>query len=211
MSAFPWFFFPVGGVVTYSDTFPSLVEQLDPADWTTPIVRLRVHGKTSNALKPLYGRLYNVTTAAGVAGSVNGRPASSGTYVPDVIYCNVGRRHAGENTYHEMNILADIAGGLPANLHLEGDYNNEKTGALLSKYIMRNPKIPAEYQQRCFRMVGDYLCSSWGSGWAVAAVHGGGSPIMETIAILGNYDLNATKKIARHLAGIPEEPRGPGA
>ncbi|MBI2909786.1 MAG: aromatic ring hydroxylase [Chloroflexi bacterium] len=143
--------------------------------------------------------------AAGVAGSVNARPASSGTYVPDVIYCNVGRRHAGESTYHEMNILADIAGGLPATLPLEADYNNEKTGALLAKYIMRNPKIPAEYQQRCFRMVGDYLCSSWGGGWSVAAVHGGGSPIMETIAILGNYDLNAKKNIARRLAGIPEQ------
>ncbi|MFH1484652.1 MAG: 4-hydroxyphenylacetate 3-hydroxylase C-terminal domain-containing protein, partial [Chloroflexota bacterium] len=142
--------------------------------------------------------------AAGVAGGVNGRPASSGTYVPDVIYCNVGRRHAGESTYHELDILADIAGGLPATLPLEGDYYNEKTGALLAKYIMRNPKVPAEHQQRCFRMIGDYLCSAFGGGWAVAAVHGGGSPIMESIAILGNYDLNAKKNLARHLAGIPD-------
>lgn len=143
--------------------------------------------------------------AAGVAGSVNGKPASSGTYLPDVIYCNVGRRHAGQSTYHEMDILADIAGGLPATLPLEGDYNHEKIGPLLAKYIMRNPKIPAEHQQRCFRMVGDYLCSAFGGGWSVAAVHGGGSPIMETIAILGNYDLKAKKDIVKHLAGIPED------
>lgn len=143
--------------------------------------------------------------AAGIAGSVNGRPASSGTYIPDVIYCNVGRRHAGEATYHEMGTLADVAGGLPATLPLEGDYHNEKTGPLLAKYIMRNPKIPAEYQQRCFRMIGDYLCSAFGGGWAVAAVHGGGSPIMESIALLANYDLNSRKNIVRRLAGIPEE------
>lgn len=40
----------------------------------------------------------------------------------------------------------------------------------------------------------------------VAGVHGGGSPIMETIGILSTYDFEERKKIARHLAGIPEEP-----
>lgn len=143
--------------------------------------------------------------AAGIAGGVNGQRVSSGTCVPEVIYCNVGRKHAGESTYHELDILADIAGGLPATLPHEEDYTSEITGPFLAKYIRRNPKIPAEYQYRCFRMISDYLCSSFGGAWAVAAVHGGGSPIMETIAILGNYDLEAKKSLVRRLAGIPEE------
>ena len=147
---------------------------------------------------------------AGVAAGVNGKPSSSGTYVPDVIYCNVGRRHAGEATYHEFETLTDISGGLPATLPYEQDFLDEKTGRFLQKYIRRNPAIPAEHQYRCFRMIGDYLCSSFGGGWAVAAVHGGGSPIMETIAILGNYDLEEKKKLVRHLAGIPETPAKKG-
>jgi hypothetical protein len=36
----------------------------------------------------------------------------------------------------------------------------------------------------------------------IAGLHGGGSPVMETIALLGNYDLESKKAIARRLAGI---------
>ena len=143
--------------------------------------------------------------AAGVAAAVYSKPSSSGTYIPDTIFCNVGRRHAGENIYHENEILADISGGLPATLPYEEDFLDEKLGPLLHKYIMRNPKIPAEYQHRLFRTLSDYLCSGWGGVWQVAGVHGGGSPIMETIAILGNYDLEERKRVAKELAGIPLE------
>jgi len=140
--------------------------------------------------------------AAGIAGAVMGQRSASGTYIPDVIYCNVGRRHAGENIYREAEILADIAGGLAATLPPEGDFFNEKTKPFLEKYIMRNPKVSAENQHRCFRLIGDLICSGFGGVWQIAGVHGGGSPIMETIAILGNYDLEAKKEIVKRLAGI---------
>jgi hypothetical protein len=39
----------------------------------------------------------------------------------------------------------------------------------------------------------------------IAGVHGGGSPIMEDIAILANYPMEEKKNIARRLAGIPEK------
>jgi hypothetical protein len=40
--------------------------------------------------------------------------------------------------------------------------------------------------------------------WQIAGVHGGGSPIMESIALLGNYDLSKRKKLAKHIAGIKD-------
>ncbi|MBU2622081.1 MAG: hypothetical protein KKD92_07185, partial [Proteobacteria bacterium] len=49
---------------------------------------------------------------------------------------------------------------------------------------------------------GDLSCSSFGGVWQIAGVHGGGSPIMETIAILANYDLQKKEDIAKFLAGI---------
>lgn len=54
--------------------------------------------------------------AAGIAASVCGQKAASGTYVPNSVYCNVGRYHAGVNIYHEFETLADISGGLAATL-----------------------------------------------------------------------------------------------
>jgi len=141
---------------------------------------------------------------AGIASAVKSKPSSSGTYVPDVVFCNVGRRHAGESIYHEYQILSDIAGGLPATLPHEEDFYHEEVGPLLNKYIMRKAGISAENQHRCFRMIHDMISSSFGAHRQIAGLHGGGSPIMEVIAMLGTYDLKARKDFAKHLAGISE-------
>ena len=140
---------------------------------------------------------------AGIAAGVKGEKTASGTYIPDVRYCNASRRHAGVNVYHEYDMLVDIAGGLVATLPPEGEWYNPENKALLEKYIMRNPKISAENQHRAFRLVQDLTASSHGGLVAIAAVHGGGSPVMEEIALLGNYDLEKRKNYAKALAGIP--------
>ncbi len=140
----------------------------------------------------------------GIAAAVRAKPSSSGTYIPDVVFCNVARRHAGENIYEEYKILCEVAGGLPATLPTEEDFFNEVTGPLLNKYIMRKADVPAEYQNRCFRAISDIIASGFGAHRMVAGLHGGGSPIMEVIALLANYDLDSKKKIAKWLCGIPE-------
>ena len=58
--------------------------------------------------------------------------------------------------------------------------------------------------RRLQRTLSDYLASSWAGVWQVADVHGGGSPAMETIAILGNYDFDERKRIIKRLAGIDD-------
>ena len=144
--------------------------------------------------------------AAGIASAVKAVPTSSGTYTPDVVFCNVGRRHAGENVYEESKILCEVAGGLPATLPMEEDFFDEFTGPLLNKYIMRKEGISPEDQNRCFRMISDLIASAHGANHQIGSVHGGGSPVMEVIALLANYDLESKKKIAEYLAGISGEP-----
>ena len=38
--------------------------------------------------------------------------------------------------------------------------------------------------------------------YLIAGVHGGGSPVMETIALNIGYDYDERKRLARYLAGI---------
>jgi len=140
--------------------------------------------------------------AAGIAAAVRGQPMRSGTFIPDVVFANVGRRHAGEHIYREFEIVADIAGGLAATLPLEGDYLSDENGALIRKYLMRNPAISAEDQYRCFRLISDAICSSMGGVAQIAGLHGGGSPVMESITLLKAYDVELRKQAAKHLAGI---------
>jgi len=141
--------------------------------------------------------------AAGIAASVKATKASSGTFVPDITYANVGRYHAGVNIYHEYEILADVAGGLAATLPPEEDFFNPTTKPFLDKYIVRKADVPADYVHRCYRLIENLICSAPGAAAQISGIHGGGSPIMEKIAIRGQCDLEEKKNIAKYLAGIP--------
>ena len=150
-----------------------------------------------------------LVNAAGIAAAYHSRKTPSGTYIPDSTFVNVGRRLAGENIFHEWEILCDVAGGIYATLPFEEDWYNEETRKYLEKYIMRNPRISAENQHRLFRMIGDLLASSWSGVELAGQYHGGGSPIMETIGLLRDYDLKPKKDLVKYLAGIPlDDPQG---
>jgi len=142
--------------------------------------------------------------AAGIAAAHKASKDDSGTMIPDPVFCNVGRKHAGKNYYHELEILSDLAGGLPATLPLEEDFYDENIGPLIQKYIKRKEDVPAEDVYKLYRALSDMLCSSIGGVVAVAGLHGGGSPQMEDVAILKQYDVELRKKIAKYLAGITD-------
>lgn len=142
--------------------------------------------------------------AAGLAASLKGTPRASGTYVPNVVYTNCGRYHAGTSIMHEFETVNDVAGGLAATLPYEEDFVNPVTKDLLEKYIKRKADVPTEDVQRIYRLIEDLTCSAAGGASQISGIHGGGSPIMERIAIMSNYDMNAKKNIAKHLAGIKE-------
>ncbi|MFX0211127.1 MAG: 4-hydroxyphenylacetate 3-hydroxylase family protein [Candidatus Hodarchaeota archaeon] len=146
-----------------------------------------------------------LVNAAGIAAAHKATKDESGTMIPDPVFCNVGRKHAGKNYYHELETLADLAGGLPATLPYEKDFFSDKVGPFLQKYIKRKEDIPAENVYKLFRTLSDTLCSGIGGVMAVAGVHGGGSPVMEDIAILKTYDIDKRKKIAKYLAGISDD------
>lgn len=141
--------------------------------------------------------------AAGVASAVYSKKAASGTCIPDSNFCNAGRMLAGESIYGEYEALAAISGGLTATLPAEADFYHEKTKPYLEKYIMRVPEIPPEYQHRAFRLFQDMMASAWGGHKLIDALHGGGSPVIEKVAIYRDHDLERSKNIVKKLGGIP--------
>lgn len=143
--------------------------------------------------------------AAGVASAIYGEKTSSGTFFPNVIYANVGRRLTGQTIFHEFNLLAEIAGGIAVTLPYESDFHAEQTKAWLEKYIIRNPNLSPEVSHRIWRLVENLTASSMAAWYEIAGVHGGGSPVMETIALNQEYDYEARKNIAKYLAGISKE------
>jgi len=131
-------------------------------------------------------------------------PYGPGNYIPHSIYCNVGRCLSGEAVFREAEILCDLSGGMPATFPYEGDFINPETKDLLNKYIMRNPDVSPENAAQLWRYVGDVLCSSAAGVHSIGSYHGGGSPIMENIAITGQYDIESRKAMVKRIAGIKD-------
>lgn len=61
------------------------------------------------------------------------------------------------------------------------------------------------------RMMENKLCDSFEAAQAVAGVHGGGSPLMETICMMQRYPLEDLKAIAKYLAAFPATRSAPGS
>jgi aromatic ring hydroxylase len=129
-------------------------------------------------------------------------PYGPGSYIPNSIYCNVGRCLTGEAVYRETEILCDLAGGVVATFPHEKDFINSDIKDLLLKYTKRNPKMTVEDQAQFWRYLGDMMVSATGGINNVGNYHGGGSPIMEQIAITTQYDIEARKNLVKYIAGM---------
>ncbi|MCJ7743681.1 MAG: hypothetical protein MUO99_03880 [Dehalococcoidales bacterium] len=129
-------------------------------------------------------------------------PYGPGSYIPNSIYCNVGRCLSGEAVWREAEILCDIAGGVVATFPHENDFMNPETKDLLLKYTKRNANMSVEDQAQFWRYLGDVLCSATGGIHNVGGYHGGGSPVMEQIAITTQYDIESRKKLVKYIAGM---------
>ncbi|MHA1988777.1 MAG: 4-hydroxyphenylacetate 3-hydroxylase family protein [Promethearchaeota archaeon] len=132
-------------------------------------------------------------------------PYGPGSYIPNSIYCNVGRCLSGENVFREAEIIVDLCGGIPATFPHEGDFVNPELKDHLNKYIMRNPNISPENAAQFWRYIGDVSVSATSGVSLFGNFHGGGSPVMESIAITSQYDIESKKDIVKRIAGIDDE------
>lgn len=129
-------------------------------------------------------------------------PFGPGALIPDSIYCNVGRCLTGEAVFREQEILCDIAGGMPATFPFEQDLVNEELKPIMEKYLKRNPDMPIEEQLKFWLFFSDMTVSSVNGLLNYAGYHGGGSPVMEQIAITSQYDIKSRKEAVKKLAGM---------
>lgn len=152
-----------------------------------------------------YAGAAELAYAAGVAAAVFGEKTASGVFFPNTIYANVGRRMTGELIYHEYNTLTEIAGGISVTLPFAEDFKSGPVKEKLENFIVRNPDISAEDSLKIWQLVENVGASPMTCWYEIAGVHGGGSPIMETIALGIEYDYETRRKLARYLAGIEED------
>ena len=140
--------------------------------------------------------------ACGIASAIMGKKSDSGIFLPNSIYCNSGRYLAGQKFHQGYEIVHDIAGGLISTLPDEREFLDEFSGPYLQKYLKGKEGFSAEDRVRAYRLIEDITVSQRAAQNLVGGLHGGGSPEMERIAILADYDLEEKIRMARELAGI---------
>lgn len=145
--------------------------------------------------------------ACGIASATQGEKTLAGTFLPDRIFSNVGRFYAGRQFHHECEIIHDIAGGLATTMPEDEDLSDPKIWTFMEKYLKGKANVPVEYRIRCLRLIEDLTVSHLGGHKLVGGIHGGGSPEMEKIAIIQEYNLEEKKDIVKELAGIPKDGR----
>lgn len=152
-----------------------------------------------------FAGLAGLAYSAGIASALFGTKTSSGVFFPNEIYANVGRRLSGEYIYHEYNILTEIAGGIAVTMPFNEDFKNGENVEKLKEFIVRNTKLSPEESLKIWKLVEDLSTTGMSAWYKIGGVHGGGSPIMETISLNLEYDYEDKKRVARYLAGIDEK------
>jgi aromatic ring hydroxylase len=143
--------------------------------------------------------------SAGIAAALYGEKTLSGVFFPNEVYANVGRRLMGQLIYHEFNILTEVAGGIVGTMPFIDDFKKGENVEDLGRFIVRNPALSADESLKVWKFIEHVAASPMSEWYKIAGVHGGGSPIMETISLNLDYDYEDNKRVARYLAGIDME------
>ena len=72
----------------------------------------------------------------------------------------------------------------------------------MEKYLNRHPNMSIDDQIKFWMLFKDYAISAAAAPTFYGQFHGGGSPIMEQIAITSQYDIGHCEDIVRELAGM---------
>ena len=118
----------------------------------------------------------------------------------DLLQC--GPLLVGRSGLQGAEILCDIAGGKVGTFPHEKDFMNPETKDLLLKYTKRNSKISAGGSSPVLAVPGRHPVFGHRRHRQSGNYHGGGSPIMEQIAITSQYDIESRKKLVRYIAGM---------
>ena len=142
--------------------------------------------------------------ACGVACSACGAPTPAGNWLIDMLLANVTKQNVTRFPYELARLAQDIAGGLLVTMPSAHDLDSAETGPYLRKYLKGAEGVPVEHRVRMLRLIENLTMGRAAVGYLVESMHGAGSPQAQRIMIARLADLEAKKRLARRLAGIPE-------
>jgi 4-hydroxybutyryl-CoA dehydratase/vinylacetyl-CoA-Delta-isomerase len=142
---------------------------------------------------------------AGIASSHESFETSAGNFQNDGMLANVCKHNVTRFPYELARLAEDLAGGLLATCPSEKDLKSPEVGPILEKYLKGRADVPTEYRVRMLRLIESMTHGRNSVGYLTESIHGAGSPQAQRIQIARQMDIESKKKLAKRLAGIPEE------
>eukprot|EP00442_Polarella_glacialis_P002583 CAMPEP_0115059558 /NCGR_PEP_ID=MMETSP0227-20121206/6986_1 /TAXON_ID=89957 /ORGANISM="Polarella glacialis, Strain CCMP 1383" /LENGTH=557 /DNA_ID=CAMNT_0002444697 /DNA_START=1 /DNA_END=1673 /DNA_ORIENTATION=+ len=106
--------------------------------------------------------------------------------------------------YEIARLTQDLAGGFLVTLPGDKEFSHPVAGALLEKYMKAKKGVTVENRRRILRLIENMTMGRNAVGYLSESMHGAGSPQAQRVLIARLMDLEAKKKLAKHLAGIVE-------
>lgn len=156
-------------------------------------------GKASHIREKLIAitTLGETSFGCSIAAAALGDKTDEGNFIPNNIQANIAKLNSANAINQSLIYLQDIAGALAATIPSIKDLNSEFVGQYIRKYFS-SENISCEDKFKIFRLAQNLIFGVQG----MVALHGGGSPQVQKMAVLFNSNLNEKKQNAKVLAGI---------
>lgn len=141
----------------------------------------------------------------GIACSAQGREASSGAYLIDLLLANVCKLNVTRFPYEIVRLAEDIAGGLMATMPSLADLEHPQIGPLMRKYYQGISGVETSCRLKMLRLVENLTLGPAAAAYLTESMHGAGSPQAQRVMIARQADLEQKKKLAGKLTGIREK------
>lgn len=143
--------------------------------------------------------------SCGLACSAEGKETASGAYLIDMLLANVCKQNVTRLPYEIARLAQDLAGGLMCTMPSARDLENPTTGPMLEKYLRGARGVRTEDRMRVMRLIEHLTLGRGAVGYLPESMHGAGSPQAQRIVIGREAPLEAYKKAAKAIAGIPAD------
>lgn len=130
---------------------------------------------------------------------------SDGAAFPNELYTNAGKYHGAANYSFMVRHLHDIAGGSILTAPGMADFDNEKTGHLVRKYMGTMQSVDGIYRTRLFHAIRDLTADALGGWHAVTNIQAGGGLYAQRIVSRLHYDMDNAKQMALQAAHMEDE------
>ena len=130
------------------------------------------------------------------------RLRTSGSFIPDPIYANIGKLMQGTHIYDMFRIVHDTSGGIIVASPYPEDMELPSVKERLDRYLQGREDIPADYRISVARLLEDITASYQGGWYSAISISGGGSPEATRLEIMRKYDIDERKSLIEKISGV---------